>query len=290
MSTTATNIEIHNNLAAEIYHARTDLISNSMLGEAEDSIELFHGRYVAKTMPLKETTPAMRFGTLFHESVLLGIESQAVLVPESVLDARGYRAGQTYRDFAAWHAGKTLLVREEWDRLCRMIDATLKNPIALSILNHADAAIEQSIFWQDEATGLKLKSRLDARRLSIPLIADVKTVRNTSFRHLATSVHDFGYARQCVMYREAAKAAFGIAHDFVFIAVEKELPHRVQCFDLSKRALEQGWESFRGGLDRLAECYQTGDWTTRGLNEVISLDLPNWAYNDQWEIQHGDGD
>lgn len=292
MSATAakSNIEIHNDLPAHLYHANTDRISNSMLSEAEESIELFHARYVAKTMPPKKQTPDMQFGTLFHDAVLLGIENQAVLVPESVLDSAGRRSGNKFKDWAAQNFGKACLMRDEWERLARMVDATVKNKRAREILDHADAAIEQSIFWTDEATGLKLKSRLDARRLSLPLIVDLKSVRSVKLRNLATSVHEFGYARQCAMYREAAKAAFGIPHDFVFIAVEKESPYRVQCFDLNQKALERGWEDFRGGLDRLALAFAENDWESAGVDQVLSIDLPGWAYTNQWEVDGGNGD
>lgn len=290
MSTTTATVEIHNDLPAWHYHANVDRISNSMLGEAEESLELFYGRYVAKTMPLKNQTPDMAFGTLFHDAVLLGIETQAVLVPESVLDSRGYRAGNKFKEWAAEHTGKATLMRDEWDRLARMVNATINNKPAREILNHADAAIEQSIYWHDDATGLKLKSRLDARRLSLPLIIDLKSVRSVKLKYLASSVYDFGYHRQAVFYREAAKAAFGVEHDFVFIAVEKEAPYRVQCFDLPKRSLQLGWEDFRGGLDRLAMAFEKGDWQSPGVDRVLSIDLPNWAYNDQWGFQDGDGD
>lgn len=290
MTTVANEVQVLSDLASADYHANVDRISNSMLGEAEESLELFYGRYIARNIPFKKQTPDMAFGTLFHDAVLLGIQSQAVLVPESVLDGVGKRNGAKFKEWAAEHAGKTMLMRDEWDRLARMVGATVSNKVARELLTHADAAIEQSIYWQDEATELKLKSRLDARRLSLPLIIDLKSVRSVKPNHLADSVCNFGYARQAVMYREAAKAAFGIPHDFVFIAVEKEAPHRVQCFDLPQRAMERGWDLFRGGLDRLALAFEKNDWQSPGVDRVLSIGLPNWAYNDQWKIDNGDGD
>jgi hypothetical protein len=264
-----------------------DRISNSMLGEAEDSIELFHGRFITRTIPLKKQTPDMLFGNLFHDSLLLGIDNQAVLVPVEVLDAGGKRNGGKFKEWALQNSGKVVLVHDEWDRLRRMVDAVSEHPLAGSLLNKGDAVMEQSILWEDEPTGLKLKSRLDCRRLSIPLIIDLKTVRDISYKGLAKSVYEFGYARQCAFYKGAAEAAFGYRHDFIFIAVEKEAPYRVRCFDLNERAMQRGWEDFRGGLDRLAECFCHDDWHSRGWDEVVSLDLPNWAYTDQWELADG---
>lgn len=277
-------------MPSDDYHARGE-ISNSMLGDFLDSPELFYGRYVANTIPRKATTAAMQFGTLFHDALLLGIDNAVVEIPDECLSSSGSKAGKGWETFKAHYAGmnKVFLKRDEYAALRNMVDAVMSHKVAARLINHKDAAIEQSIFWKDEATGMRLKSRLDMRRLSMPLILDLKTVGDISFRGLATGVHDFGYARQAVFYKRAAQALTGQQHDFIFIAVEKEPPHRVACVDLHQRALERGWEDFRGGLDRIAECHRTGDWTTPGLDKVLKLDLPEWAYSNQWE-HRDDGD
>ncbi len=284
------NAECNDDLPAEVYHAMPQ-ISNSMLGDFLESPELYRGRYITQTIPRKESTPAMRFGTLFHDAVLLGIENAVIEIPDECLSSNGAKAGKGWETFKAHYAGmdKVFLKRDEYAALRNMVDAVGSHPIASRLLDRGDGFIEQSIFWTDEATGLRLKSRLDMRRKSMPLVLDLKTVSDISFRGLATGVHDFGYYRQAVAYKEAAKALTGVCHDFIFIAVEKEPAHRVACFDLDSRALERGWEDWRGGLDRLAECYQTGEWKTPGLDKILSLDLPAWAYTNQWEIANGDG-
>lgn len=263
-----------------------------MLGDFLESPELYYGRYIAETIPRKESTAAMQFGTLVHDSVLLGIDHTVMEIPEESLSANGAKSGKGWETFKAHYAGlnKTFLKRDEYAALRNMVEAVAAHPIASRLLDRSDADIEQSVFWVDEATGIRLRSRFDLRRKSMPLIVDLKTVSDISFRGLATGVHTFGYHRQAVAYRLAAQALTGEPHDFIFVAVEKEPPHRVACFDLDERALQRGWEDWRGGLDRLAECHRTGDWTTPGLDQVLSLDLPGWAYTNQWEVPHGDGD
>lgn len=276
-------------IPSEVYHMHPST-SNSQLGEFLDNRELFHARYIAKTLPLKKQTAEMAFGSLFHDVVLFGLHDKAILVPESVLSKDGKRAGTAFKEFAEEHAGKSLLLREDFTRLQNMVDAVSSHKIASKLLNFDDAAVEESIFWADATTELKLRCRPDVRRISMPLLVDLKTTTDVSPKALATSVHNFGYNRQSVFYKEGAKLLTGVKHDFMFIAVEKEPPHRVVCFDLHQRAIEKGYEDYRGGLDALAEAYRTNAWHSPGWNLPLSIDLPNWAYNNEWEVDFGDRD
>lgn len=290
---TATNneVRVENQLSNAAYHRRPE-VSNSMLSDFIDSPELYYGRYVAQTIPRKKKTAVMQFGDLVHESVLLGIDTQAVEVPASALDKGGKRNGKGFKEFASKHHGKALLLKEEYERLRNAVDAVWSHPRASEILSMTDAAVEQSIFWTDEETGLRLRCRPDCRRLSLPLLADLKTTGDASREAVAKSMHKFGYSRQRPFYGAGVKALTRIDHDFVFVFVESDEPHRVRCYELDPRpdrALTKGYEDFRSGLERLAECYRTDRWTEPGWDQVLTLDLPNWAYSNQWEYQDGDG-
>ena len=290
----ATNNEIgvFDQMPAEEYHAKTHCVSNSMLSDFLRSPEYFHGKYIAKTIPSK-STPAMAFGSLFHDAVLLGLDSQAVEIPDSALSSDGHRKGKAWIEFATEHAGKSCLKRDEYAVLRNMVDAVWSHPIASRLLEPKDAAIEQSIFWHEEISGLNLRARLDYRKLTSPLIVDLKSSADVTPRGFATSMHDFRYHTQTVFYLEAAKAVTGHDHRFVFVAVEKDPPHRVRCYELDRtpdRALTKGYEDFRDGLDRLAECYRTNEWHGAGWDQVLTLDLPNWAYRNDYEVTCGDGD
>lgn len=281
-------------MPSDEYHRQSG-VSNSMLNEFIESPELYHGRYVAETIAAKAPTPAMQFGSLFHDSVLLGIDHVAVEIPPESLSSNGSKTGAGWKHFQAHYAGmnKVFLKPDEFAALRNMVDAVWSHPMAARLLERADAAIEQSIFWADEETGLSLRSRLDHRKLSTPIITDLKSTADVSRKGFASSMWDYGYYRQVVFYREAAKALTGQVHDFVFVAVEKEPPHRVRCYELDPRedrAMTRGYEDVRDGLNRLAEAYRTNNWTEPGWDQVLTLDLPNWAYSNQWELTNGYGD
>lgn len=273
------------------YHAMPS-VSNSMLGDALESMELFHARYIARTMPRKKTTDAMAFGTLVHDAVLLGIENTAVVCPDEVLDKRGYRTGKAFEEFAAANAGKSLLKRDGdygYANLRSTVEAILSHPTAKKLLDKKDAAIEQSILWTDEPTGLECRCRPDIRQKGwFSLIADIKTTTDIGRRAVATKIHDFGYDRQCAFYRNGVYELTGEWLHFVFIFAEVTPPFRVRCYDLDDRdghAMQKGFEDMRAALDKIAAAKESGVWTDAGWDEILTIDLPNWAYRqNEWEL------
>lgn len=273
------------------YHAH-EAISNSKLSEFIESPELFHGRYVTKKIPPKETTAAMEFGTLFHDAVLLGIENAAIEIPDEVLSKSGSKAGAGWKAFCEHYAdlNKPMLKREEFAALKNMVDAVMSNPLGERLLNRAGSIVEQSIFWTDPTTGLNMRARLDHRSPYDKLISDLKTTVDISRRGIASTMYDFGYYRQAATYKIAAHAYTGDPYDFAFCFAEKTPPHRVRWYELDprpERALTKAYEDVRDGLDRLAVCYETNNWREFGYDQILTLDLPNWAYTDQWELADG---
>lgn len=283
------NAKAIDGMSNEEYHARPE-VSNSMMGDFIEAPELFHGRYIAKTIPRKSPTPAMVFGTLVHDAVLLGIDNMAVECPRDVLDKAGKRNGKKFQEWAAEHPGKSLLLRDGdygYTNLRNTVDAILSHPVASRLLDKSNAVMEQAIFWQDEETGLQCRVKLDVRQLGIPLIGDIKTCNDVSRKAIARKMDDFGYTRQCAFYREGSKAYTGKHHDFVFIFAEPAPPHRVRCYELDPRedrAAHKGYEDMRWALGRIAECNDTGIWREAGWDEILTIDLPNWAYNNEWEL------
>lgn len=284
------NVQVLDRLDNAVYHARHDHVSNSMLSDFLRSPEYFHGRYVARTIPGRKSA-AMDFGSLFHDAVLLGIENAWIEIPDEALSSNGAKQGAAWKYFQEHYAGlnKPMLKKDESEALRNMVDAVWSHPVAARLLDREGAAIEQSIFWTDAESGLKLKARLDHRKAGI--ITDLKSTADVSRRGFASAMHEYRYSTQAVFYKEAARAATGEEHHFVFVAVEKEPPHRVRCYELDPtpdRALTKGYEDFRSGLARLAECYRTGVFAEPGWDQILTLDLPNWAYSNQWEYVDGD--
>lgn len=271
------------NLSNAAYHAHP-AVGNSKLTAYLKNPELYHAQEIAKTIPKDEPSDVLVFGNLFHDSVLRGLHNQAVEIPDWALTANGHRRGKMWEEFKAEFAGRAMLKADEYQRLRDMVDAVWSHPRAAAFLEHTEAIQEQSIFWTDPATGLELKAMIDCRRPG--LIADLKSSADVSRAAFARAMHDYGYYRQCAFYKMAAHALTSEEHDFVFIVVEKQPPYRVRCYELDPtpdRALTKAYEDVRAGLEMMARSVRENDWREQNWDEVLTLDLPAWAYSKQWE-------
>jgi len=260
------------NLSNSAYHANP-AIGNSKLTAFLDNPELFHAREIAKTLPQRKATKDMLFGTMLHEAVLLGAKVTNFL---------------SYAEYAALAPGEqTKLTNAVIDHMDNMVDAVWSHPRASVLLARDNAVFEQCIFWTDPETGLELKSMQDCRRPAGTLIVDLKSTADASRSGFAKAMHNYGYYRQVVFYKMAAEELTGQPHDFVFVAVEKAPPYRVRCYELDPtpdKALTKAYEDVRSGLEQLARAFRENDWHEPGWDQVLTLDLPAWAYKNQWEM------
>lgn len=195
-----------------------------------------------------------------------------------IVDAPDWRtkAAREERD-EAYAAGKVPILVEDASRVRHMVDAILDtHPIAEALLR-ADGAVEQSLFWVDQATGVWCRARHDKAtrdRNGRLVIVDVKTCENAHENAFRKSLATYGYHQQDPWYRDAA-IALGLDDDpaFLFIAVEKQPPHLVNVLQLADEDLEVGRRRNRAALRTYAECTETGVWPGYGT-DIATVTLP----------------
>jgi hypothetical protein len=141
-----------------------------------------------------------------------------------------------------------------------------------------------SLFWTDDETGVPCRARLDYLK-QLPsgqwVIVDLKSTREYGAEPGAISrdAHNYGRALQAAFYLAGAVATELVPPDaaFMTVTVEKEPPHIVTASQMTDRALEYGHRQFRTALDTWRECTLADRWPGYS-DDVISLDLPEWAY------------
>lgn len=226
-----------------------------------------------------QPTHAMEIGTAAHKLVL-GIGAQLVIV-----DAKNYqtKAAQDTRD-AARAAGKVPLLPQEYAQAQAMAAAVRAHPVAAALFDPDGGAPERSLFWQDELTGVWLRSRLDwlphqvrawGRRM---VITDLKSAAAADKASVTKAMHNYGYFQQAPFYSDGVRA-LGLDDDpaFVFVFVESAPPHLVSVAQLDNEAMEAGRALNRIAIERYRDCVEAGVWP--GYSEEIELiSLPPWAY------------
>lgn len=227
------------------------------------------------------------YGTAAHQLVL-GSGPGIVVV-----DADSWRTDAAKAQAADARAdGKVPLLAHEWQPVKAMADALREHPVASALFDPNHGKPEQSLFWQDERTGVWRRARLDwlpdprpGQRLIIP---DYKTTVSAAPDDLQKSIANYGYHQQSATYIDGARA-LNLADEkaaFVFVFQQKTPPYLVTVVQLDTVALQVGRFLNRQAIDIYAECKRTGRWP--GFSDDIEiLPLPPWverqyAHEDIW--------
>lgn len=256
------------------YHAALG-VNNSAISSMNKSPAHCYGLHIAPDRPRRESTPAMRAGTLAHCAIL---EPDAMpgryAVKPSGVDLRT-TAG---KEWAACHAGLTVITEDQMDTAKAQRAAVLAVPELASLLQLG--AAERSAFWRDSSTGLICKCRPDWVH-PLPdgrvILLDVKTTADASPDAFSRTVWTYGYHRQAAWYSQGWAAATGVeVAGFVFAVVCGEYPAIAAAYALDDESLAQGTEEANELLALYADCLHSGAWP--GYGEGVQLiSLPAWA-------------
>lgn len=251
------------------YHAQS-AISKSGLDLIARCPALFKHR---RENPI-EPTAAMRMGTLVHTAILEPHDLCNLVVAPKI--ERRSNAGKA--EWAAWqleNEGKQIVEADELDTLRAITAAVHAHPGAGKALAML-ASVEDSIFWQDEDTGIDCRCRPDGV-LSNGLIIDVKTTKDARPDEFAKSIANYRYHVQAAFYADGYLTHHGTPpKGFMFIAVEPFEPYLVACYVASPEMIIRGRADYKRDLATYARCLKTDTWP--GLPESpVKIDLPRWA-------------
>lgn len=120
------------------------------------------------------------------------------------------------------------------------------------------------MIWQDEATGVWIKSRPDVIPDNGADGADLKTFapRSDNLKlAVQRAITDHGYDQQMALVQEGLERVFGLtAQEFVLVFVQTTLPWCVIPTRLDAETLYWARVRNRAAIDTFARCLESGDW------------------------------
>lgn len=261
---------IYRDLSYDEYAKIPAVRSSDLKGFARSAA---HARY---EMLHPSETPALVLGQALHVAILEPAKFDETYVSAPECDRRTKDGKATWEAFQSQSVGKIILRADEMRQCIDLARAAQDHPLARGMLD-SPGANEVTLVWQDEGTGLLCKSRLD--RLcnydSYSTIVDVKTTRDASQRAFAADAARFGYHVQAAWYLRGADALAPVARRFVFLAIEKEPPHCVACYELDEAFLSAGQAECDRALRAYANAQETGVWPGYPLR-LGTLFAPTW--------------
>lgn len=270
------------------YHSDFSAITRTMLKDFRtEGRRWYHGRYVTGTIPAKEPSREMEFGTLAHYALLEPdkFDAHYSLIPAELLakkdgkvDPRGAASTNAAKAFIAAEAaaGRIAIKEAERDRLIEVARAVMDTRLYKRIRSCSAAQFETRIDWYDD-TGLRCKCKPDilipAERLV--LVIDLKTCDSAAPNEFPRAAKQHQYWLQACHYSAGVRAHFGQEVVFRFLAVEADAPYRTCEYDYQLRAAD--WAEYRRTLEQLAECYQTNDWREPWEHEPHTIESDRWT-------------
>jgi hypothetical protein len=253
-----------------------------------------HFRY----RPEVEDVPSLRFGTLVHAGhlepeklaqlyVVLPEDEWLQQIPPDPKTGQPYSSPrstkwwkETRRDFMRAHEGKQEVTMDEFNRLVGCIKALESHPRTVNFFKQGHP--EVTIVWNDEATGIRCKARLDWIAPDLHTIVDIKTTADISdFRH---TIGNYSYHLQGVHYRTGLNILTQEEWNHEIIALEKLPPFGIQSAPLSADAIIQGTLEYNFYLTRILECQRQKSWP--GPESPTSWNLPSYYRRDDFVLNH----
>ena len=235
--------------------------------------------YLASLTTPRKETPAMRIGSIFHGMVLEPERVKIAVAP--ACDKRTRDGKATWEAFCLENAGAEIVTADEGEMLNGMAASVKAHPAASALLSGAGIA-EGSCWWYDDQSGELCRCRPDFYRED-GIIVDLKTTEDASLEGFTKSVAKYRYAVQAAMYADGVEWATGTTvKAFAFIAVEKQPPYAVQCFQLDFQATEAGRVTYKNLLLDLADCKIAKKFPAYS-DKVETISLPNWALKGVFE-------
>lgn len=266
----------------DAYHAMPG-ISSSRLKVFMDDVRRYQHQFLSGKYT-QERKAHFDFGTSVHDLVLLGDSASVLEIPSDVLAANGAKSGKLWWAFAAEHADAILLKSAEYRALHNCVDAIMSHPVAGRLIGKTGVC-ERAFVTHDEQLGLSLRCKPD-KLLDNNVVVDLKTTAaGTKAGKFVKNIINFGYHYQEHFYRRVLAASGIEVQAFVFIAVQVDEPHTVDCYTLSPDFRQKAEADVENALLELSERMKADDWLARNHEMIVDLEPPNWLqYRGEYDV------
>ncbi len=192
------------------------------------------------------------------------------------------KAGKEWRD-SQQEAGRTVLDAEDADFVAAAWDAVHAHPDAWAL--YEGSLRQVSVVWQDPATEVRCKGRLDMLQLKgshAPAIVDLKKCRDGDAcpARFPRTARTYGLDVQAAMYSDALRALGHGDVPFYLLVVEQAFRPMVVLYRVTDQTLAIGRKKYRDGLALYKRCVESGEWPGYGT-EVLPLEL--WGRDEDME-------
>jgi hypothetical protein len=242
-----------------------------------------HFRYAKDHPEVFTPSTAMAFGSMIHTATL----EAARFDERYALGPSVNKNTKEWKEFIGYCAIQEVLPCTEEDRAAAFACAASvrAHPEVGPLL--ADGDPEVSFFWEDKATGVPCKGRIDwvhhlTRRA---LILDLKSTQDAGRIPFARSVVNFQYHRQADWYEVGYAEASGLeVSPMLFVVVETAPPYLCAAYTLDRWFMAQAAKTNQQLRSLYKHCIEFNEWP--GYDPAITdLSAPRYALDEELRDQ-----
>ncbi|GFG65790.1 hypothetical protein MKUB_32800 [Mycobacterium kubicae] len=274
------NDGIYSSIDDDVYHSDLASLSSSgardLLGSTPEEFD-YHRR-----VP-RDPNRNFDFGHATHKMVLGKGSRLAMLDPKVVgLKADGKPAAvptstSMWKQAAAKarRDGRLPIAKSDMEKAQTMAGRVFQHRIAARLLSKGQA--EHSIYWHDDATGVRLRCRPDflPELPGRPICVDYKTATSANPKQFQRAVFDYGYHQQQAFYEDGL-AELGLEDvGFLFVVQSKTAPYTVSVCSIEPEVVELGRRQNRAAIELFARCIEADRWP--GYEGIQTVGMAGWA-------------
>ena len=219
-------------------------------------------------------TAAMNLGTCVHSLVLDGTEDfhRRFYVADKA-DGRT-KEGKALKELAEREAnGRIIITTDDMRTISGMAESIYNHPSAIDLLHSGQS--EVAILWDDQETGLPMKSKADYLRHN--MLIDLKTTQSADQYVFQRTIWNMGYAMQLGLYQDGLIANLHPASEVLIIAVENSAPYCCNVFRLTQDMLDYGKARYRRLLREYKLCKENDVFPAYQYAGIVDVELPAYA-------------
>jgi len=258
---------LNDKMSNEEYHAHENISSSDLKAVASSTLLHWKGK-------ARKESAAFDLGTAVHAMCLEPEKDLIVCGPET---RRGKAWTEAKED--AEKQNKLLLTASDYGLACDMSEECFYHDMGAKLLNNKDMIAEGSFLVTCPETNLALKTRPDGFIPSAGILFDIKTCQDASPRGFEKAVRAFRYDLQQSFYKYCLELEGIKINNFIFMAVEKEKPHAVACYELSNKYEKFARQEMMQTLRKIKRAQETDDFST-GWADLDIINIPPWLDGD----------
>jgi hypothetical protein len=289
---------IYDNISIEDYHANTTHVSATTLKYAKDSLKHYNW-YRSGKLP-QQTKSQFDFGNAFELALLapqeylkkVAVKNESGWIEEAMAQ-NDYKVPKNStvfqeraKEFYANSIGKYVIADngpESFEAIEEMLSSCYQDRVIQALIKNTEYQL--SVFWTDEQTGIKLKTRPDICKRKNNVVVNLKTTIDGSPEQFSKDLKKWDYPLQaCIEMRGCiASGLMEKVDNYFWLIVEKVPPFNATIYEFAERDIAAVSDNLDFILHKISKAQTQGLWP--GYSEqadnphgILTARLPMW-YN-----------